>query len=252
MEVSGPSRGSDSRMRGSVLQQTGKLLRFVVDDYIKLKPALRRPWQFNGCCPRTNKTNGIVVNELEETITLPYLNKQFLGGNLVRDFRNYLGDKRPRKRVIRSTEKKARELNEKLRKLSQQAIRDARRLVKNNSSEIKRMGDYDCEISITLFLNSNHRLFHPETDNILCEYRIDSIDPIDYKNILLDRRDFNDSSKFNNFPHSYLFHDLHEHKGIFIDDFESADSVWIEYNLSFQKEIKFNRILREGSGDRNE
>ena len=222
-----------------ILDSKGKSLRFVIDDYVLLKPDLKNDWQFVGRCPKTKRSGGLIVHEYHETLTLPYLKKTFTGLRGVNEFiEKYFKGIPPRglsfnrrKRVSRVTETQARKVNARLRKISKQVLNTGRSLMAKNRRTILNFTDFEFEFKIQFYLSEKHRLYHPSSDNQLCNTVFS--DPM-----VLTRLNFNDTNEFTSFPHCYLFHDLIEHKGVSIDDLVQVDFIWIDYELTFQKNLR--------------
>ena len=213
------------------------MLRFIVDDYVTLKPDPKHEWGFFGRCPKTKKPRGTIVNEYEESITLPYLKRKFIGLHGLREFKKYISKMLPKRRIkfqpSRTTVKVAARLNARLRKISARAEADALALLNTYRRRRLKFTDFELEVRIEFFLPESHRLYHPESDNILCTYRerMPSY-------FLSDKTDFNDTNQFQLFRHCYLFHDLTEHKDVSVDDLIQVAYIWIDYEFLFQRKLR--------------
>ena len=220
-------------MTCDILKYQGRMLRFIVDDYVPLKPDLKNPFQFVGPCPKTKKSNGIIVNEYEDSIVLPNLKETFIGLTGLRKFEKMFFKSHGRRRRSIISEHKARKINSRLRALSKKAVADGQSLLMMQRKAQNSFTDYELEFQITFYLESDHPLYHPESDNILCSY---SDSPS--SQILLEKRNFNDTPRLKSFRHCYLFHDLTEHKGVLLDDLAKVKFIWIDYELLFQSKLR--------------
>ncbi len=219
----------------SILNHTGRMLRFVIDESFPLIPDHKQDFQFVGKCPKTKKAKGLIVNEKSESITLPYLNKKYVGIEGLNEFREKfkIHEHGPVKDLNNISEIEAKRLNTRLRKISLKAIDDGLALLKSNRRIVKRFTDCDLELNIAFYLCKNHRLYHPNSDNMLCGYSSTLSSKIE-----IDPADFNDTDRFTSFAHCYVFHDLIDHKGVALKDLVQVDFICIEYELLFQKNVR--------------
>ena len=232
-----------SRDGYGLLRSDGKMLRFIIDDYIRLRPDRREGFQFVGRCPKTKKPRGIIVNEYTDSIYFPFLRQKFIGLDQIDDCVDFLARycQRNYHRDTKLTERQAKELNKRLRRLSFYVVNNARAFWKMHSRKRKRLHgqrDGHLEYRIEFLLAEGHRLYHPLADNILCAYVADL--PKKRDEILLSPLDFNDTTRFKSFEHCYLFHDLTEHKHNSVDELYNASSIWVDYKIVLQESLTWD------------
>lgn len=232
-----------------VKHDPGMPIQFVVDDYIPLKPNLKKAWEFVGRCPKTKKSNGIIVNEYNETIDLPYLNRSFSGRWGIKKFEEFMFmefhlEPRSLKYILKNvSQTKARRVNAWLRKLSAQIAKNVEQIYKKNKGLLNEFYDYEFELKIDFFLKESHPLYHPESDNILFHYedtltfpsKISAMD-----DLLIAKLDYSDTNWLVDFKHCYLFYDLTDHKGLRIDDLDQVDFAWVDLMPTFQQKFIFS------------
>jgi len=223
----------------------GRMLRFEVDDYIRLKPDRKKAWTFYGVCPETKKAHGIIVNEYLENISLPFLGKQFVGRDGLIDFFDFMKFKKRRKRPSIATVKQIQQLDKKLMKLSKDVISQSKEVLEQNKRLIRKKDyEFNFEYVIEFYMNQNHPLYHPETDNILCVHT-DIIHPNIYEPSKLLKRDnwgyIEDQSY--KLEYYYILYDLVNRKGVRIDDLIQTEFIWVNYKLEILRKypsLKFN------------
>ena len=228
-------------MNYPTLSHYGIMLRFIIDAYTPLKPDLKHDFQFVGACPKTNKRSGLIANEYDDSIELPFLKEKYFGLKGLDDFllkyfkvRKRNATSKLRESKVKVSEQQAKALNKHLKRLSSKAISDVIELKKASKDFISNFTDYNLEFKIEFYMHKKHRLFHPDSDNILYSYsNVVALDSIEVKNL-----NFIDTSRYTSFKHCFLFHDLIENKYVNIAELMQVDCVWIEYEFILQSEIK--------------
>jgi len=237
----------------------GKHYRFEIDDYFELCPYLENAWEFRGNCPLTGKKDGLILIEHPLQIKLPYIGKTFAGAGfrgVIEPFLRFIESRYPKKFIMqrnfptqKSESKKAKQINDRCREISADAIKHGHAIL--NNYKILSKTYETCahlEIMIMFWLNENHRLFHPETDNILswCDTTLF------YSNLKKNEPnpwvddeifDWNDSPFYRDFEHCYMFHDLLAHRRVNLKDLIQVGFVSIDFNLKFEKNYDFSNEL---------
>lgn len=215
------------------MKSNDRMLRFMVDEYVPLKPDLKHGNEFTGGCPKTGKSHGLIVNEYKETIELPLLKKIYFGRQGLGNFLAEMKLEFRRKSVPKVTELKAKRVNDRLWNISKKILKDCSLLIERNKVVQRRFTDLEFEVEIRFYFSKRHRLYHPNSDNILCGYR-ESV----RSKMLLDKNDITDRPSFRSFPHCWLFHSLTEHKGVPVEDLLYLDFIWVDYESVFQRKLK--------------
>lgn len=239
-----------------VFQSSGKNYRFSIDDYFELYPFLEKEYEFHGNCPITGENDGLILIEYPLQIKLPYLEKLFWGDNFIRIFFKFLRDKKikisKRHLRIKLENKKAEHINDKLKELSKEIMVRARSILNNNKETITNYMNCDFEICADFYLNENHRLFHPDSENILCQcsefFTFDYLKGTE-PSVLENSMDWNDTCFYRTFKHCYLFHEIFDHFDVNLKDLMQVDTVCIDFNLLFQNNYSFSIKSKFTSGE---
>ena len=149
----------------------GLSLRFMLDSVIWLSPDLESPARFRGTCPFTHKKRGLILDEDKELIQFTDRPNRYVGFLGFREFLS-ITQLKMKSKELKITQDLL-QFNEKFKDLYRSSIAEFSRLDDENQ-KISVDGRYDleAEISIEFLLSENHRLFHPESDNVICTYTI--------------------------------------------------------------------------------
>ncbi len=218
--------------------------RLEIDSYFELFPHKANDEEFHGICPITGEKDGIILTEDPFQILLPYIGKDFCGGhNPIRDFYDFCRTQgiNLKKRIpkINLTNQEVKEVNDQLKKLSLEILNRSFLILENNKNLMEKFPNCGLDVCVEFYLNENHRLFHPKSDNILYSYSefftFDDLKETEL-HILEDEDNYNDSKYYQEFNHCYLFHDLFDHAAVSLEDLMYVDTICIDFNLLFQIE----------------
>ncbi len=218
---------------------SGKNHRFKIDDYFALSPYPEKDGEFRGNCPVTSKTDGLILTESPLEINLPHVDKQFTPkdrGGVFRGFRNYLYSIN-KKMIPRHPEsdlegKKAERINTKCKEIASDTLKKAYSLLNHNKSVSK---DYrkcaHLEFRVDFFLNENHRLFHPGTDNILCSLS----DVLGYSDLKSREVHYwlSNPGYFQKFEYCWMFYSLAKTHSVRIEDLLEVECAISSFELRF-------------------
>ena len=141
--------------------------------------------------------------------------------------------------------KKAKKINDRCEKLSKMAIEQTHSILLNNKKISREYNSCtDIETKIIFYLNEDHRLYHPDSDNILTwsDYFEDlTTDNEDKSDIWIDFSvdDWNDTGCYPDFKHCYLFHDLFDHRKVNLQDLMQVEFVNFEFKLQLDHNYDF-------------
>lgn len=202
-------------------------LRFMVDEYIELRPYLPSSDTFWGRCPESGLEGGVVVNEAEGSIRLLSTSEVFIGYSGWRHFRNRF-KKRPPIENLDLKNQKISELNESFKVIFHQAHLNLKDLISVNqmhevSNRISLVGDVRFSFNIL----ERHRLYHPDSDNILCSFT-------HYSELEFEEDDLKMYSGL-----CWPLHDLLVLRHVRAQDLLSVRDVSLEYKLRHHSEFLF-------------
>ena len=210
---------------------SGLALRFFIDKFIKLSPIPKKPFQFRGNCPFTEHLDNVVVNEFRETIKFGQLGLEISGGQLVKKlyqlYRDHGKEADWRPNITRTALGNQNSLclvNQQLKRLEKDIREILERIEAHRYENTKYWFDFDACLQVDYYICPTHRLFHDESENILC------------------RQDF---LIFRNEDDKYQIPELAEKSGILQCplkfDFEEC---YLFHNLHGQRNCEFEDILQ--------
>ena len=232
----------------------GLSLRFVVDRFIRLFPMLEKVATFKGDCPFTGDPGGVIVNEQKESIRFEHLGVELFGWDLMKKldqlFRSHGFEDhhiRPMNgsNIGLGKQNELSRINEQLKSLEKRIQQNTKNIVTGGYENCKDCFDFDAHVEVDYYISETHRLYHPDSDNILCRqwfhvsgeifgesgephiydlvYR--SADHVPYWEI--------------DFEESYLFYDLHDHRGCYLNDIMQISDIYYSIILDnqFHQEI---------------
>ena len=234
------------------MKHSGKNYRFEIDDFFELYPYLENDSEFRGNCPVTGNKDGLILIESPLQIKLPYIKKTFQGkgySKVIKPFLEFVGIESngiagltrrwfPRDNL---DSKKAEQINDRCEKLSKMATEQTHSILLNNKKISRKYNSCtDIETKIIFLLSEGHRLYHPDSDNILTwsdYYQNLNHDTDIWIDFSVD--DWNDTGYYKHFKHCYLFHDLFDHKMVNLQDLMQVDVVNFEFKLRFDHNYDF-------------
>lgn len=214
----------------------GLSLRFAVDKYIKLSPILKQSSQFRGNCPFTGLADDVIVNESWETIKFGQLGLELSGRQLMKKldqlFRDHGVEPDWRFNTIKTAsanENALYQINEQLKSLQ----KDIREILEG--LEVYRYEnrpywlDFEACLQIDYYVCPAHRLYHEDSDNLLCRkhFYIDHYDDDKYQipELVDNSRASHSPLKFD-FEQCYLFHDLYDHQNCELEDILQISDIY--------------------------
>lgn len=228
----------------------GLSLSFAVDQFIELTPIFEEPSVFKGDCPFTGHSGGVVVNETKQTVLFAKLGVELSGWDLIRKldnlFRSHnlqMDNRRPwdgwmitdgDKRVLYR-------INEQLKSLEEQIQQIAKKIKSGCLEDYEDWSDFEATVEIDYQIAETHRLYHPDSDNILCTQSFFVCEEGGEPHV----REFvynsmNDQSLLNHdFEETCLLHDLYDHQDCYIEDILQISGIW----YGFIVKNDFHRII---------
>ena len=232
----------------------GLSLRFAVDQYIELAPMLEKGSSFKGDCPFTDSPGEVIVNESQETIRFEQLDVELSRYNLMKKldqlfrshgFKDYYIRPMNERNSGHGKQEILSRINEQLKSLEKRIRRATRSIVNGGYENCKDCFDFDAHIEVDYYISETHRLYHPDSDNILCRQRFcvsgeifgGSGEP--HIHDLVYEPGYHPPYWEIDFKESYLFHDLHDHQGCHLDDIIKISDIYYSIILDnqFHQEI---------------
>jgi len=228
----------------------GLSLRFAVDQFIELTPMLGESFTFKGGCPFTGHSGGVVLNEFKQTIRFEKASVELSGRDLMEKlsqlYRSHgLGmDSRRRineRKTAAENESILCRINAQLKCLEKEIQKISKKINSGGHENRADWLDFEACIQIDYCISETHRLYHPDSDNVLCRQHFDICGGNGEKFVsefIYSSTDIKSPLKFN-FAESYLFHDLYDHQNCYLEDIlQISDSYY-----SFIVKNDFHRKL---------
>ncbi|OQY13458.1 MAG: hypothetical protein B6I30_02955 [Desulfobacteraceae bacterium 4572_187] len=229
----------------------GLSLRFAVDQYLELYPILKQSSEFRGNCPFTGRIADVIVNEFWETITFGQLGLEFSGRLLTRKLLQLYMDNgfEPKwrcfdcRKIASENQDAFSRINQQLRNLEKDLLLLLKK-VGGRRYENHRDGlDFEPWIEIDYYIGPAHRLYHQDSDNILCRQKFHvgraENDKFKIEELIYNPGDYRSPLKFD-FQECYLFHDLYDHQSCNLEDILLISDIYYSLVMEYQFRKKIN------------
>lgn len=227
----------------------GLSLRFAVDNFIELTPILEKGFEFKGDCPFTDHPGGVVVNEFKETIRFEQLDVELSGHDLLRkldqlfqshDFEMCYSRPMNEENTGSGNQKILFRINGQLKSLEKRIQQITKKIVSGGYENCRDCFDFDAHVEIDYYIPETHRLYHPDSDNILCrQWFLVSGEIFGHSgephvhDLVYKSGDHTSPLEFD-FEEAYLFHDLYDHQGCYLHDIVQISDIYYSIILENQ------------------